>query len=67
MPGIPLHIIQRGNNRLPCFLDDTARRTYLHLLAEALQNTGCQLHGWVLMDNYVHLLLTPRRPARRGH
>jgi len=21
LPGIPLHVVQRGNDRLPCFLD----------------------------------------------
>ncbi|MEA9748905.1 hypothetical protein VDF76_18285, partial [Xanthomonas campestris pv. raphani] len=44
LPGIPQHIVQRGNNRLPCFLDDGDRLRYLHLLHEALHATGCQLH-----------------------
>ena len=26
LPGIPQHIVQRGNNRLPCFLDDEDRQ-----------------------------------------
>ncbi|MDO1527905.1 transposase [Fulvimonas sp. R45] len=59
LPGIPQHIVQRGNNRLPCFLDDADRRRYLHLLREALLDTHCALHGYVLMDNHVHLLATP--------
>ncbi|MBP1474546.1 transposase [Frateuria sp. MAH-13] len=59
LPGIPQHVVQRGNNRLPCFLDDNDRRRYLHLLCEALLDTGCALHAYVLMDNHVHLLLTP--------
>ncbi|WP_256363526.1 hypothetical protein [Rhodanobacter sp. B05] len=32
LPGIPQHIVQRGNNRLPCFLDDTDRKRYLRYL-----------------------------------
>jgi putative transposase len=28
LPHIPQHIVQRGNNRLPCFLDDADRRRY---------------------------------------
>ena len=40
LPGIPQHIVQRGNNRLPCFLDDTDRHRYLHLLRETLLDTG---------------------------
>jgi len=59
LPGIPQHVVQRGNNRLPCFLDDADRRRYLTLLGEALLNTGCKLHAYVLMDNHVHLLTTP--------
>ncbi|WP_426687435.1 transposase [Rhodanobacter ginsengiterrae] len=59
LPGIPQHVVQRGNNRLPCFLDDADRRRYLTLLREALLDTGCKLHAYVLMDNHVHLLTTP--------
>lgn len=59
LPDIPQHVIQRGNNRLPCFLDDGDRARYRQLLFEVLERTGCRLHAWVLMDNHVHLLLTP--------
>lgn len=59
LPGIPQHIVQRGNNRLPCFLDEADRRHYLHLLREALFDSDCALHAYVLMDNHVHLLATP--------
>ena len=59
LPGIPQHIVQRGNNRLPCFLDDVDRAHYLSLLREALLDTECMLHAYVLMDNHVHLLVSP--------
>lgn len=59
LPGIPRHIVQRGNNRLPCFLDDADRARYRHLLREALLANDCRLHAYVLMDNHVHLLVTP--------
>lgn len=59
LPGIARHIVQRGNNRLPCFLDDGDRLRYLHLLREVLLATGVRLHAYVLMDNHVHLLATP--------
>ncbi|RPD83682.1 transposase [Luteimonas sp. 100069] len=59
LPGIPQHVVERGNNRLPCFLDDDDRLHYLTLLREALLATGVQLHAYVLMDNHVHLLATP--------
>jgi putative transposase len=59
LPGIPQHIVQRGNNRLPCFLDDDDRQLYLQCLLSALQRFGCRLHAYVLMSNHVHLLITP--------
>lgn len=59
LPGIPHHIVQRGNNRLQCFLDDADRAHYLQLLKEALLATDCKLHAYVLMDNHTHLLVTP--------
>lgn len=59
LPGVPQHIVQRGNNQLPCFLDDGDRLRYLTLLHEALIATGVRLHAYVLMDNHVHLLATP--------
>lgn len=59
LPHVAQHVVQRGNNRLPCFLDDDDRCRYLHLLREALLDTGVALHAYVLMDNHVHLLVTP--------
>jgi putative transposase len=59
LPNIAQHVVQRGNNRLPCFLDDSDRRRYLLLLRESLLATEVALHAYVLMDNHVHLLVTP--------
>jgi len=63
LPGVAQHIVQRGNNRLPCFMDDADRFRYRHLLREALLANGCRLHAYVLMDNHVHLLATPPEPG----
>ena len=59
LPGVPLHLVQRGNNRLPCFLDEFDRWRYLELLQQSLAATGSMLHAYVLMDNHFHLLVTP--------
>jgi putative transposase len=58
LPGIPLHIIQRGNNRQPCFFADEDYRFYLDWLGEYAEKTGCRIHAYVLMTNHVHLLLS---------
>ena len=62
LAGIPQHVVQRGNNRLPCFLDDEDRQRYLQCLLQALARFDCRLHGYVLMDNHVHLFLETPDP-----
>ena len=59
--GVPLHIIQRGNNRTACFFNDSDRRLYLEWLAEYASLSDCAIHAYVLMTNHVHLLLTPQQ------
>ncbi len=59
LAGVPQHVVQRGNNRLPCFLDDEDQQRYLQCLREGLLRYGCSLHAYVLMTNHIHLLLTP--------
>ena len=59
IPGIPQHVIQRGNNRAPCFFSSQDRRFYLDALQAASAKTCCAIHAYVLMTNHVHLLVTP--------
>lgn len=61
LDGVPLHIVQRGHNREPCFFGEDDYSSYLHWLGEALTECDCELHAYVLMTNHVHLLLTPRQ------
>ncbi len=62
IPGIPWHIIQRGNNRSVCFYAEADYQFYLHYLQEFALKFGCAIHAYVLMTNHVHLLLTPQHP-----
>ena len=59
-PGQPQHVIQRGNNREPCFFASADYSYYLRVLGEALRLYDCELHAYVLMTNHAHLLVTPR-------
>ena len=61
LDGVPLHIVQRGHNREPCFFGEEDYGSYLHWLGEALAEFDCALHAYVLMTNHVHLLLTPSK------
>lgn len=58
-PGIPQHIIQRGNNRQACFGSDRDFAAYAHWLEECARQSGVAIHAWVFMTNHVHLLATP--------
>ncbi len=59
--GIPVHLIQRGNNRQPCFFDEQDRNNYMKWLAECAEESSCAIHAYVLMTNHVHLFLTPEK------
>ena len=59
LPNIPVHAIQRGNNRQAIFFDESDYRMYLSWLKVAAEKYGCQIHAYVLMTNHVHLLITP--------
>jgi putative transposase len=58
-PGLPVHVIQRGNNRQACFASESDLKAYAHWLFEASGNYGLDIHAWVFMTNHVHLLMTP--------
>jgi len=60
LPGVPAHLVQRGNNRGACFFGDDDYRYYLERLGEGLRRFGIALHAYALMTNHVHLLVTPR-------
>jgi len=66
LPDVPLHLVQRGNNRQICFVADMDYRCYLKWLREYAAATGCRLHAYALMTNHVHLLLTPPRRDAPG-
>lgn len=61
LPDIPQHIVQRGNDRRPCFFTDADYLCYLGELRNIAQREGCAVHAYVLMTNHAHLLLTPQR------
>jgi REP element-mobilizing transposase RayT len=37
LDGVPLHIVQRGHNREPCFFGEEDFQSYLYWLGEALE------------------------------
>lgn len=59
VPGYPHHLIQRGNNRQPVFIDEADYRQFLDLLGEHARREQVAVHAYVLMPNHFHLLATP--------
>ena len=62
VPGVALHVVQRGHDRRDCFQHDTDYLVYLSNLRELLARTACALHAYCLMTNHIHLLITPSTP-----
>ena len=58
---VPVHIIQRGNNRQVCFVAGEDYSAYVDWLSKYSKKYSVDIHAWVLMTNHVHLLCTPRR------
>lgn len=58
-PGVPQHVIQRGNNRSACFAADADYQFFRGCLSAACEKHACRIHAYVFMTNHVHLLVTP--------
>jgi putative transposase len=60
LPGVAVHIIQRGNNRIACFRHDNDYLMYLAHLRQLAEKYDCAVHAYCLMTNHVYLLVTPQ-------
>ena len=57
--GLPYHLVQRGNNREPCFIEPENYQFYLQLWQELSLRYGVEVHAYCLMTNHIHFLATP--------
>ncbi len=57
--GLPYHIVQRGNNREPCFIEPDNYQQYLALWRTVSRRYGVRVHAYCLMTNHIHFLVTP--------
>ena len=60
-PGLPHHVLQRGNRKSDVFGDDSDRLVYFRLMRDACQNHGASIWEYTLMDNHVHHIIAPER------
>ncbi|MBD3272136.1 MAG: transposase [Elusimicrobia bacterium] len=66
VPGIPHHIIQRGNRRQNVFFSMDDKKAYLDYLINFAKPAGIQFWGYCLMSNHVHLIAVPERKDSLG-
>jgi len=62
IPGLPHHIVQRGNRRQRVFFCDGDREYYLNLLSKYGRLEGVSFLAYCLMENHVHLIAIPKTP-----
>ena len=53
------HIIARGNDKQDLFIDKGDYKMYLQLLNAAKSEHGLKIYNYCLMNNHVHLLVSP--------
>ena len=53
-PGIPCHVMSRGNDKQHIFADDIDFAHFLELLASLVERFDVQCIGYCLMWNHTH-------------
>jgi putative transposase len=59
VPGLPHHIVQRGNRRQRTFFSPADYLAYLRIAAEAFSAARVDVWAYCLMPNHVHLIAAP--------
>jgi putative transposase len=57
--GLSQHVIQRGNNRGVIFRVPSDYQVFLAILRHAAGQCRVEVHGYVLMTNHLHFIVTP--------
>src|SRR3990167_1443523 len=55
--GAFYHVIARGNNKQKIFFTDEDKYCFYLFLQEMVARYQCEIHGFCLMDNHVHLII----------
>lgn len=63
IPGLSQHVIQRGNNRGAIFRAPFDYQFFLTVLRHAAGHSRVDVHGYVLMTNHFHLIVTSASPT----
>ncbi|RUO61810.1 transposase [Pseudidiomarina insulisalsae] len=66
VPGVALHITQRGNNRQLMFRENEDYQRFAGMLIRYAEQYNMVVHAWMLMPNHIHLLVTPSERKMTG-
>jgi putative transposase len=61
VPGMPMHITQRGSRRFDVFRDEADRIDYLKLLRVCCRDYHFRIVAYCLMTNHVHYVAIPEQ------
>ncbi|MCD8499432.1 MAG: transposase [Clostridiales bacterium] len=56
-PGGIYHITHRGHNKFHIFEETIDKAHFLDILRKVVQETGCHVLFYTIMDNHYHLLI----------
>jgi putative transposase len=60
------YVVQRGHNSRPVFIHDEDRQDYLAMLQESARTQQVAVHAYAMLDQEVHLLVTPTHAESLG-
>ena len=62
VPETAHHVVARGVNHCRIYRHGFDKRRYLKRFAELASECEVEVHGYCLMDNHIHFLVTPKKP-----
>ncbi len=60
VPGIPHHVIKRGNRRQRVFFRQSDYKAYKSILARFCARENVEIWAYCLMPNHVHFVMVPK-------
>ena len=59
LPGASYYVTARTNGRAACLASPLAKTMFVETLARLKANRGCRIDNFVVLDDHVHLIVTP--------
>jgi putative transposase len=66
VPGLPHHVVQRGNRRQDVFFSDADKDAYIDLIKNSCSKYGVEIWSYCIMTNHVHFVVVPKKEDSLG-